>query len=232
MAIQSWGIGKTDYSDEVSVGQFLLGIGIKATDATLPLILSCADKGATSPLCFLQDRIMPGQVRHMTNGPTGQPGPWSWPAGYSIRFISYWWSFSEPSRSWWTASLPATGANVRYFAGEWHSDVKSQWYEHDVQSFDTRFFDPNSEYPFSVDVMVKNLGDRPMSCHVDIICILRAWGSKNLPENKLVRCKFCGHNHEVPNDTSKADCPECGMVTFYYNTPRPRASVKGPLEES
>ena len=233
MPIENWGIGKTDYSDEVSVGQFLLGIGIKATDTTVQILCHASEKGAYSPLSFERAPIMPGEVAHMVDPTTGLSYPLTYPAGYSLRLISYWWYYSEPMiGSWHVSFFGFTGTMDRYFVGEWGSTTKSQWYEHDVQSFDTRFFDPESRYPFSIDLQGRNVGERPLSCHVDIIGILRAIGTNPLPNTKTCRCKFCGSLKEVSWDTQKMVCDKCGMTNLYYFMKRPTVAAKGPLEEA
>ena len=231
MAIETWGIGKTDYSDEVSVGQFLLGIGIKATDTTVQILYHASDRGAYSPLPFEHAPVMPGCVAHAVDPTTGLSYPLTWPAGYSLRLISYWWYYSEPViGSWHVSFYGLTGTMDRFFFGEWGSKTKAQWYEHDVQSFDTRFFDPNSQYPFSFDIRARNVGDRPLSCEVDVIGILRAVSTKPLPNVKTCKCKFCGFEKEVAWETQKMVCDRCGMTNLYYVMRKPVASEKGPLE--
>jgi len=36
-------------------------------------------------------------------------------------------------------------------------------------------------------------------------------------ESKTVKCKWCGHEHTVPNKTTYVTCPECGELFAVFD---------------
>ena len=81
----------------------------------------------------------------------------------------------------------------------------------------TSLIDPTAAIAHTIDGVYTNIGAGNMTGGIDILCILEAVGTKPLPKDKTVRCKFCGRQQVVPKETTIVKCLRCGEITIYAN---------------
>jgi len=91
------------------------------------------------------------------------------------------------------------------------------YFENKLVGISTAGIDPTGALPHTMDIIATNLGLGNLDGSIDYVAILEAVGTPPLPSVKTVKCKWCGHEHEVPNETTVVKCPMCGEVFIVYD---------------
>lgn len=158
-----------------------------------------------SPFAWVQTPLAPGATAHYIDNSTGLSLPYTVPQGYTMSLIAAGGSATEDVRI------------LLYFDGFLVVNIAiiaagSTPYENRVVGISTATIDPTGAAPHTLDVQVTNLGGGNLEGGLDMTGILEAVGTSPLPTTKTVRCKWCGHQHTVPRETTFITCPKCGKL--------------------
>lgn len=206
--VETRGIGKPDYSREVSSGIERKGLRL-AYPQTLKIFgLTFTDE--LSPFSWISPPLAPGAIMPLVDNETGLPGPYTVPAGYILFVVEAAHSSDEDVEIWSYVDGFLYGGMGIVSAGQ-------QVLDHRVLGFTTALFDPTGILPHTVNVRVKNIGAGPLKGGFILVCILERVGSPPLPTTKTIRCKFCGHEETVPAEITSWICPKCESLNAFLS---------------
>ena len=171
-----------------------------------------------SPFAWVNSPLAPGATNHYVDNVTGLALPFTVPKGYTISLIAAGGTFTEDAISWvyfdghlvMSAGIMTGGQSV---------------YENRVVGLTTATVDPAGLTSHTVDIQITNLGAGNLEGGVTWTGILEAVGTKPLPTTKTVRCKLCGNEATVPQETTRWICPKCGLLNRFYDLSRFRGTV-------
>ena len=202
------GIGKPDYSKEVSSARERRGIRLayKQTLTIAGLVFSTI----SSPYAWVKTPLVSGATAHLVDNLTGLTLPVTVPVGYTMTLIAAGAGFTQDAIShlYFDSYLVMSGG-----VGTGGQTI----YENKVIGITTATIDPTGASAHTLDVTVTNLGSESLEGGVDWTGILEAVGTPPLPSTKVIRCKQCGHEKTVPVEQTELVCPECGGLTLVYN---------------
>lgn len=171
-----------------------------------------------SPFAWVQTPLAPGATAHYIDNVTGMAMPFTVPKGYTLTLVAAGGGFTEDAIGWvyFDGLLVMSGGVM--LGGR--SD-----YENRVVGISTATIDPTGASAHTLDVQVTNLGAGNLEGGISWTGILEAVGTEPLPATKTVRCKFCGCEKEVPQETVRWICPECGQLNIFYDLSRFRGTA-------
>jgi len=202
------GVGKPDYSKEISAGRTRPGVELHYGESFKNFILT--PSVIASPLPYVVAPIAIGANAHLIDPETGLAMPYTSPVGYLFTVFQITYGMEQDAD---LLLYVDTAYTSRLILGE--SGVT--YYESAIAEFSTSLFDPTAALPHIMDFVLDNKGGAVLEGGCAVWCILAAVGTAPLPETKLVRCKFCGHQWEVPYATTTINCPSCGKLNMYFN---------------
>ncbi len=205
------GIGKPDYSKEISLGRERPGITLKYSQSLK--IFGVAFSSIPSPMPTLKSALAAGAMEHLVDFETGLDMPYTIPQGYTMTALSGAMSFSQDAivrvfyDTYMVSHLGApAGGGVLYVA--------------EILGWGTYLLDPLGASSHIYDVQLTNQGGDNLEGSGSVLAILEAVGTEPLPTTKTVKCKFCGHEETVPRETTEWICPNCSKLNLYYNLSR------------
>lgn len=170
-----------------------------------------------SPYAWVSPALAPGGVAHFIDNTTGLVMPFTVPIGYIMFLIAGGESLTEDVIMWaYLDGYLAVSMGV-ISGGAPH-------YENKIVGLTTETVDPTAARAHTVDVTLTNLGAGNLEGGVDLIGILGALGTPEMPATKTVRCKFCGHEEVAPRETVQWICPKCGRLNMFYDLSRFRGT--------
>lgn len=210
------GIGKPDYSKEISLGRTRPGLTLKFNQGLK--IFGRVFTAIPSPYSNVTSPLAPGETVHFIDSETGLELPFLVLAGYTLSSVSAGSTFNRDAMMWGyfegylrtSLGIPAGGTIL---------------YESEVVALGTTILDPGGVSAHLVDFQITNKGSGNLEGGIAIYGILEAVGTPPLPTTKVVRCKFCGHEETVPQETTNWICPECDKLNIYYSLANFRGSV-------
>lgn len=211
--VEQRGIGKPDYSREISAGQIRPGFELKYNQTLLAFLVSFS--GVPSAFSWFKDPLAPEATAHCVNGATGLDLPYSTPVGYTLTMVSGGATFDQDADIWLLLRIPPLPVAQRHLcltklAGG------TPFYVPEVVSFSSATFDPTGSVSFDFDLQVTNKGGGNLEGQVGAYMILEKVGSPLLPPVKTVKCKWCGATKEVPNEATTIICDACGKMFIVY----------------
>jgi len=152
----------------------------------------------------------PGETRYLIDVETGLEMPFTIPVGYDFEVIKIWGSSSEPyiGREYVDGNLDSNLHVVPF-------DV---YFEQEIGLTKISDFDPTLSTEHTYAISITHLGDEPALGTALIEAVLRKVHTEKIT-TKVVRCKYCGHQEEVPLETTRYKCPKCGMTTLFMYYP-------------
>jgi len=214
------GIGKPDYSKEVSSGISRVGIRLKYNQTAV--ILAKSFSVIASPYAWVVGQLLPAASAHLVDISTGVETPYTVPVGYTLTMLEMATSFSEDVESGFYMDfqpfIPLSLTSVGIHSGG------MPIIQDRLLPISTGLIDPSGAIAHQLDGIYTNVGLGNMTGGIDILCILEAVGTKPLPVTKIIACKFCGHKQGVPRNLIHMKCPKCGEITMYANADAFRAS--------
>lgn len=212
------GVGKPDYSKEISAGQIRPGFELKYNQTLLAFLVSFS--GVASAFDWFKDPLAPDAMVHCVNGATGDDLPYTTPQGYTLSMVSFGVACDQDVDIWLLLKIPPAPVVQRHLclakiAGG------TPFYVPEVISFSSATFAPTGS-PFDFDLQVTNKGGANMEGQVGAYMILEAVGTPLLPVTKTVKCKWCGATKEVPIEATTIICDECGNLFIVYPLRQPR----------
>lgn len=202
------GIGKPDYSDEVSRGIYRAGLDLKSGQSLKSFYVIFTP--VVSPFIpWVKPVLVPAATGHLVDAETGIDMPYVLSEGYIISLIQDSFGFKVQADVWILVdTMPVAQLSV--------SAGGLEVYRNRVIPFSTQVLDPTGIFPHLIDVQVTNPGGANLEGSVAVSAIVEAVGTPPLPTTKTVKCNHCGHQWSVPFDTTKLICSKCGELTIVY----------------
>ena len=200
------GVGTPDYSSEIAQGQVRPGLSLKFGQ-TLK-IFGIALTTLWSPYPYIKPPLAPGATVHILDWETGQI-PSTVPAGYLYTGIEQRYSFSQDYQVQYYLDGFLIALVGTLVAG--HSNNIAE-----IVPLSSAVFDPMALSPHDYDITITNLGGAAMEGSFSIFAAMEELGTEPIRgANKIVKCKFCDYEWEVPQETTKINCPKCGQLNIY-----------------
>jgi len=170
-----------------------------------------------SPFSYVTGVLAPGASAHLIDSETGLEMPVSIPEGYTMTMISASYSYIQDA----ILLLFFDGALIANFGCPVAGNV---FYIAEVVGHGTALLDPTGSTAHTLDIIVTNIGGANLEGGGSAFGILEEVGSKSLPTTKTIKCKQCGYEKTVPQETIRWICPNCGELNLYYNLSRFRGA--------
>lgn len=208
------GIGKPDYSREVSAGRERAGISLKYNQR-LKLFVACFTDMVTHPqtpdIPWVKPPLAAGAQSHLYDIETGQLTPFSFAAGYAMTMVQKDWTFNQDIELWLyfdsllTACLgiSPSGANI---------------YVNPIYAYTSLTLDPTSASAHTFDfILVNQSATTAMEGGITVAAILEAVGTPVFPETKDCVCPLCTHRQTVKVGTTTIKCDKCGETYIVFD---------------
>ncbi len=217
--VEQRGVGKPDYSKEISAGQIRPGFELKYSQTLLVFLIMFSS--VASAYSWAKDPLAAGATVSLVDGMTGDDLPYTVPLGYTLAMISAGIVCNQDIEVWQLLKVPPIPIAMRelcltQLAGG------TPFYLPEVVAFSSALFDPLGSISFDYDVQVTNKGEADMEGMMGLYMILEKVGSPLLPPTKTVRCKWCGATKEMPIEASTIICDECGKLFIVYPLRQPK----------
>ncbi|GAI59117.1 unnamed protein product [marine sediment metagenome] len=217
--VETRGVGKPDYSREVSAGRERAGISLKYNQQLLAWGLcwtDMVDHPQVPAVPWVKPRLAPGAPAHLIDFATGVAVPYVTPAGYAFTMVQKDWTCNEDIEIWLYGSTPseADGGSLVLIACPGISPSGDNVYVNPVYTYTSLTLDPTSAYSHSWDVVVVNKGVGDMEGGIVFAAIMEAVGTSPFPDTKQCRCPLCQHLQTVKVGTTIIVCANCGE-TYY-----------------
>lgn len=208
------GIGKPDYSREVSSAKQRGGLSLKYNQSLVVFGLICTDT-VVHPYAipWVQDQIAIGGNAHLVNVATGLPTPYNVPQGYTLNMVQKSYTGSEDYELQ-LEYQPVSGGPQYLVVVPGIVAGGDFVYANMVVPYNTATLDPTAASDHDIDYIVYNRGAGAIDVNVTAVCVLEKIGSPSLPTIKNCRCPFCGGMTTVPVGTCLVNCSKCGEVFF------------------
>jgi len=219
-AVEERGIGKPDYSKEVSSSRQRSGISLKYSQRLVVFGICWTDMIVhPSPVPWVKPPLAAGAQAHMIDFATGQDMPYVTPAGYVFTMVQKDWTCSEDIEIWLYGSTPseADGGSLVLMACPGISPGGDNQYMNLVYTYTSLTFDPAAAYSHSWDVVAVNRGVGDMEGGVVFAVIMDAVGTPPFPTTKDCMCPHCQHLQTVPVGTTVIVCGSCGKTYFVHD---------------
>lgn len=219
-AVTQTGMGKPDYTKEVSSARQRSGISLKYSQQLVVFGLCLTDMVAhPSPVPWVKPPLASGAQAHLINFATGQAMPYVTPAGYIFTLVQKDWTCNEDIELWLYGSTPseADGGVLTVIACPGISPAGDNVYINPVYTYTSLTLDPTSLYSHSWDVVVVNKGAGILEGGIVFAVILEAAGTPPFPDTKQCRCPFCHHLQTVPVGTTVIVCANCGETYYVHD---------------
>jgi len=213
------GIGAPDYTNEIALGQIRPGYSLKYNQTLLAFLVSFS--GVASVFSWFKAPLAAGAMAHCVNGVTGDDLPYTTPLGYTLTMVSIGIACDQDVEVWLLLRIPPV-------PGVWRHLCLSKlaggtpFYLPEVIQFSSATFDSIGSVSFDFDLQVTNLGGADMEGQMGAYMILEAVGTPPLPPTKTVKCKWCGHEFDVPSEATTITCPKCGELFIVYPLRQPK----------
>jgi len=218
--VEERGIGKPDYSKEVSSARQRSGISLKYSQRLMVFGICFTDMIAhPAPVPWVKPPLAVGAQAHMIDFATGQDMPYATPAGYIFTMVQKDWTCSEDIELWLYGSTPseADGGLLTVIACPGISPGGDNQYMNLVYTYTSLTLDPPSTYSHSWDVVVVNRGAGILEGGIVVATLMEAAGTPPLPDTKQCKCPFCQHLQTVPVGTTVIVCKDCGKTYFVHD---------------
>ena len=207
--VETTGIGKPDYSKEISVGQFRPGLYLKYKQTLAVFGIEFSDIASLYP--WITGPLAVGATAHLMNFATGIPLPYTINQGYTLDAVQMGHQATEDYRVLGYFDT-VFGGNVGYSEGGIVN------YLTQIIGWSSSLFDPTAAAAHLLDMTIENMGAGNLQGNVSYFGILTEVGTDPLPTTKKVRCKFCEHITEgVALGATSNVCSECGATTLYVD---------------
>ncbi|MBA7708872.1 hypothetical protein ES703_117777 [subsurface metagenome] len=205
------GIGKPDYSKEISVGQERAGVYLKYSQRIR--LFSGNWNIAEAEYGILDTGIATGVSEHLIDSDTLMPLPGVIPVGYALTIIAMGFAISEDAI--FQAYFEHLGVVTSYNMGLGSSG--STAYQNKLRDLSTTWFDPDADLAHNFDVKIYNRGGGTLYGGAGIWAIMEAIGTPPWPTTKICRCPYCGHQQTVPVAETRIICDNCGKPYLVTN---------------
>lgn len=202
------GIGRTDYSQEVSQGQIRPGLTLKYEQELTSW--GCSFSSLASPFPNVVVPLAPGTTAHLIDLQTGLALPITLPAGFIYTVVQVSHSMNQDFRLlvYWDT----------LFAGYFGTSEGGHPLDSvGVVAFTSATIDPTGLTAHIIDIQIENIGGGDLSGGISMFGIIEAVGTPPFPTVKTARCKYCTYQWQVPRSTTVVVCPSCGKTLVFYD---------------
>jgi len=215
--VEQRGIGKPDYTREVSAGRERAGIALKYNQrfrvfASEWISFEPEYPVFVAPVIYT---IPAGGKRHMRDSDTLALMPATIEAGHALTIISVAYSVTQDIRvqGYIDGALPwGVAVSLGALGGGQTS------YENKIRELSTTWYDPEAAYPHTLDVIIYNEGGGDLYGGAALLCIEEIVGTEPFPTTKDCVCPHCSHKQTEPVSATRITCQGCGkqyMVTNF-----------------
>jgi len=205
------GIGKPDYTKEVSAGRQRAGISLKHNQQLVTFGPTWTDMIAhPSPIPWVKPPLAAAGQSHLIDFATGLAMPYGTLVGYSITVVQKDWTCSEDIEIW----LYYDGILI---ACPGISNNGDNVYINPVWTYTSTTLDPAAAAAHAWDVLVVNRGAGDLEGGIVVATIVEAVGTPPFPNTKQCGCPFCHHRQTVPVGTTVIVCENCGKKYFVHD---------------
>lgn len=202
------GVGKPDYTREVSSSRERRGLSLSYLQ-TLK-IFTAVFSAVPSPYAWVAGPLAIGATTSLIDMDTGFAMPFTVPSGYTLSLVDFGFGLTEDAEMWtYMGGFRILSAGV-YPGG-------NTYYENRIMAVTSARLDPIGVLLLPIDLQLTNLGSGTLQGQVAVTALLEAVGTPPLPSTKTVKCKWCGYEHSVPNETTFITCPSCGKLFILYD---------------
>jgi len=214
--VETRGVGKPDYSKEVSSARERRGLSLEYLQSLkIFTIVFSAEALPFTPYAWVQPPLAPGALASLIDVETGLSMPFTVPLGYTATIVDFGIGLTEDAIMWtYLSGFVLSNAGV-YPGG-------NTYYENRIQAISTALIDPTGVLSPQIELKITNLGAGDLEGEVAVTGFLEAVGTPSLPLEKTVRCKWCGHEHTVPREITHITCPQCGKLFIVYDLSKVR----------
>ncbi|GAJ10760.1 unnamed protein product, partial [marine sediment metagenome] len=155
--VETRGIGKPDFSKEISSGQERAGLSLKYNQSLITLALLCTDEVAHPyDISWVKDLIPVGGSSHLYNVATGVTTPYTVPAGYTLNLIQQGFGANEDFEVllFYNTLLVLMPSTTFVGGGYVYANM--------VVPYNTAALDPTAASSHPIDIVVKNKGRGPL----------------------------------------------------------------------
>lgn len=208
------GVGKPDYTREVSAGRQRVGI-TAAYNQTLKYF-GVVFSNVPSFISWVRAPLAVGERIHLYDMSTGLVMPFTVPQGYTFTAVEVSWNWSVDAMGE-IYYEPSTPPGLQLILCPGHIVAGRYGYIQDLTSFSTKLLDPIGASAHLIDYHIISICAEVVIGGMTLLGLLEAVGTKPLPTTKTVKCKFCGNEQTVSIDTSEVICSECSKLNIYFN---------------
>jgi len=211
--VETRGIGKPDYTREVSSAKERAGIVLKENQHFRVFASDWVTGDPIYPL-VTGYTIPAGGSRHMRDSDTGALLPIIIPQGHTLTIISVAYSVTQDILVYGYLDALTFGVcvNLGVLGGGQSS------YENKLREVSTVWYDPTAAFPHTWDVITYNKGGGDLYGGAALLCVEEAVGTPPWSTTKECVCPYCDHKQIEPVSATRITCQGCGkeyMVTNF-----------------
>jgi len=208
--VETRGIGKPDYTREVSSARERAGIVLKANQQFRVFAGNWSAFDADYP--FIPTfTIAAGAKRHMSDSDTGALLPITIPKGRTLTIISVAFAVTQDILVYAYIDSIAC-VNLGALGGGQSA------YENKLREVSTTWWDPTAALPHTLDVITYNKGGADLFGGAALLCVEEIVGTVPFSTTKECVCPYCDHKQIEPVSVTRITCQGCGkeyMVTNF-----------------
>ena len=209
--VETRGVGKPDYSREVSAGKERAGIALKYNQRFRAFGGNWTPGGDPEYPVILDYNIAAGGKRHLRDSDTNELMPIPLEAGFTLTIISIGYAVTQDVMVYLYAdSIACISLGV--------TSGGAAVYENKLREFSTTWYDEPAALPHVIDIIAYNKGADPLYGAVGVLCIMERVGTPPWPTTKECFCPYCNHKQTEPITATRITCKGCGkeyMVTNF-----------------
>ena len=215
--VETRGIGKPDYSKEVSAGKERAGIALKYNQRFRAFAANwtIGEEPILYPL--IPDYYIPaGGSVHLRDSDTMELLPIIVPAGHALTIISIGYAVTEDTIVYAYIDSSPLFAGACINLGVLGSG--GAVYENKVRELSTIWYDPTAALPHTLDIIAYNRGGGALYGGVGILCVEEIVGTIPFSTTKDCVCPYCNQKQTEPVSATRITCKGCGkeyMVTNF-----------------
>jgi len=201
--VEQRGIGKPDYTREVSAGRERPGLYLKYNQQLRLFGYNPTDVVAHPyAIPWVKPVLAAGVTAHLIDFSTGVPMPYLLERGYIATFIEITWSFNQDCEfGLYFDTLLISSPGITSGGQPQHFSK--------IIAYSSSLLDPTAGSSHLTDLVLINHGLADMRGGLEAAVIIEAIGTPPFPDTKTCMCPFCSHLQKVKVGTTEIICDNC-----------------------